>query len=385
MKGYGESVIELSPGLKKKPVDTFTPANFQQLNNGDTDFGSGGAMLIPPVNGQTAPPMLVAMGKASTLYLLNSTHLGGLEGHNGNKPLQKFQVGGGCWCGPAYYVGPGGGIVYYQSGGDVLRSFSVATGATPKLTQLATGTTGAGYGGSFPVVSSNGATAGTGVVWLIRRDTTEQLEAYDAVSLGTPAVPGQCGQLEHERAVPLPARGERPCLRSGLPDGHGVRADKLEELSGILLRCFLVAAIVYLTQQTGRPIFWIKEIAVMAKGALNNPIFQDKTKAREWLETLLWKDGRPCGYCGVVDEIRPSRAVRPTSSAMPAEAIYGHCGHGFRAQPYPAQQVADGCLPALCVQEGHQRPPDAPHARHHLQVGLVHDAPPARGHEARAA
>ncbi len=193
MKGYGESVIELTPGLKKKPVDTFTPANFQQLNNGDTDFGSGGAMLIPPVSGQTAPPMLVAMGKASTLYLLDSTHMGGLEGHNGNKPLQKFQVGGGCWCGAAYYVGPGGGIVYYQSGGDVLRSFSVATGATPKLTQLATGTTGAGYGGSFPVVSSNGATANTGVVWLIRRDTTEQLEAYNAASLGTPLFQANAG------------------------------------------------------------------------------------------------------------------------------------------------------------------------------------------------
>jgi len=40
----------------------------------------------------------------------------------------------------------------------------------------------------------------------------------------------------------------------------------------------------------------------MAKGALNNPIFQDKTKARVWLESLLWVDGRSCGYCGVVDD-----------------------------------------------------------------------------------
>jgi hypothetical protein len=191
-KGYGESVISLAPDLTKKSVSTFTPSNWQSLNNGDTDFGSGGAMLIPLVSGQTAPPMLVAMGKASTLYLLNATHLGGLESGT-NPPLQKFQVGGGCWCGPAYYVGPSGGIVYYQAGGDVLRSFSVATGSTPKLTQLATGTTGAGYGGSFPVVSSNGNTTGTAVVWLIRRGTTEQLEAYDAINLGAPLFASNAG------------------------------------------------------------------------------------------------------------------------------------------------------------------------------------------------
>ena len=38
---------------------------------------------------------------------------------------------------------------------------------------------------------------------------------------------------------------------------------------------------------------------------LNNKIFQDATKARAWLESLLWADGRVCGYCGTVDESTP--------------------------------------------------------------------------------
>jgi transposase-like protein len=38
---------------------------------------------------------------------------------------------------------------------------------------------------------------------------------------------------------------------------------------------------------------------------LNNKIFQDATKAREWLELLLWADGRTCGYCGVENESTP--------------------------------------------------------------------------------
>src|SRR5437868_13270703 len=36
--------------------------------------------------------------------------------------------------------------------------------------------------------------------------------------------------------------------------------------------------------------------------ALENPIFTDAKKARNWLENLLWADGRACGYCGVVDD-----------------------------------------------------------------------------------
>jgi transposase-like protein len=38
---------------------------------------------------------------------------------------------------------------------------------------------------------------------------------------------------------------------------------------------------------------------------LNNKIFQDATKARAWLEALLWADGRVCGYCGVDGESTP--------------------------------------------------------------------------------
>ena len=108
-----------------------------------------------------------------------------------------------------------------------MRSFSVATGATPMLTQLATGTTGAGYGGSFPVVSSNGATAGTGVVWLIRRDTTEQLEAYDAVNLGAPLFQANAGSWNTSGPFLSPLVAKRPRLCAGLPDGDGVRADEL--------------------------------------------------------------------------------------------------------------------------------------------------------------
>jgi hypothetical protein len=180
-KGYGESVIALRPDLKKT-AGTFTPADYQSLNNGDTDFGSGGFMLIPPVSGQQAPPMGVGQGKEGVIYVLNASDLGGLE-RTGHQAIQKINEGS-CWCGPAYYVGPSGGVVFYQGDSDDLRGYSVNTGAAPSLTNTISGTTGAGFGGSFPIVSTNGATANTGVVWLIHRNSTIQIEAYNAATLG---------------------------------------------------------------------------------------------------------------------------------------------------------------------------------------------------------
>jgi hypothetical protein len=191
---WGESVLRLSPDLQSQP-DHFTPASWRALNNGDVDFGSGGVMLVPMVIGQTAPPMAVAMGKDAVLYLLNQTSLGGTtQGDKGALQWQRLGCSGcGTWGGPAYYGSPSGGIVYAQVSGDVLRAYGVSTGASPALTQIATGTSAAGYGGSLPIVTSNGATANTAVVWLVRRGTTVQLEAYDAMALGNPLFQANAG------------------------------------------------------------------------------------------------------------------------------------------------------------------------------------------------
>ena len=35
---------------------------------------------------------------------------------------------------------------------------------------------------------------------------------------------------------------------------------------------------------------------------LQNPIFTDNDKAREWLEKRVWAHGRPCPHCGIVDQ-----------------------------------------------------------------------------------
>src|SRR5208282_5854284 len=46
---------------------------------------------------------------------------------------------------------------------------------------------------------------------------------------------------------------------------------------------------------------------------LANPIFNDETAAREWLEARVWADGRKCPHCGVIDQstLMKGKTTRP--------------------------------------------------------------------------
>jgi hypothetical protein len=191
---WGESVLRLKGDLSSV-ASRFTPASYMNLNNNDLDFGSGGVMLVPPTPKQKGPFLAVASGKESTLYLLNRTNLGGLRPNNAGalQALSVGPIGYGVRGGPAYYDGPAGPTVYLQITNDVLRSYALTTGTQPSLTQAAVGKSEGEYGGSLPIVSSNGATAATGVVWVMRRTIPMEIEAYDAVKLGKPLYAAKIG------------------------------------------------------------------------------------------------------------------------------------------------------------------------------------------------
>ncbi len=213
-RDFGESALKL-PASLANVTGRFTPGAYGGLNDNDTDFGSGGIMLLPPVTGQTTPPSAVAIGKDATLYLLDQQKMGG-EKANDSGALQATRLacsGCGTWGGPAYYNSPASGpLVYVQTDSAVLHSYTVAVTGTPGLTPFAAGTTQAGYGGSLPVVSSNGAATGTGVVWLIRRSAPMELEAYNADALGTPLFSANVGswsnvQNQNSFVTPMVANG----------------------------------------------------------------------------------------------------------------------------------------------------------------------------------
>jgi hypothetical protein len=169
----------------------FTPFNQSCLQSTDNDLGSGGALQIPGSSN------IVQAGKEGRIYVLNSANMGrytadpnlqcGTSEENRtdiDKVVQELPPGtiGGMWSSPAYWNGPTGAYVYFAGSYDHLKAFKVTNG---KLSTSPTSQTPENF--TFPdgnpVISSNGTTAGTGILWTV--DPSGTLRAYDATNLAT--------------------------------------------------------------------------------------------------------------------------------------------------------------------------------------------------------
>jgi len=159
-----ESAAEMSSDLSTK-LGLFTAPDHSQLDKYDTDFGSGGLMLLPPQPGKF-PDLAVAAGKDGNLYLLDADKL--------KKEFGAYPIGG-CWCGPSYFQDSDtvGRIV--TSGNNSVEVWAVEGTKTPILTRKAqfNGIAGAQDPGFLTSVSSNGTTAGTAIVWAVGRPTND--------------------------------------------------------------------------------------------------------------------------------------------------------------------------------------------------------------------
>lgn len=202
-----DSVVHLAGDLTAL-VDSFTPSDYFQLDQGDTDLGSGGAMLLPDQAGST-PHLVVAGGKDGRAFLLNRDNLGGFTQGGPDNVLQAVNQGG-CWCGPAYFVGSDGKPYVLTGGGNGITSWQLTLPAVQLVQKSAapwSATDGLpDYGGSIPVVSSNGTTAGTAIAWFVRRPSSSSdsdpgtavtLQAFDASNLQNQLVSIPAGTWTH--------------------------------------------------------------------------------------------------------------------------------------------------------------------------------------------
>src|SRR5271163_1369547 len=162
-----ESVVKVSSTLTTV-LDLFTPSNQANLDQGDTDFGSGGVMVLPDQPGST-PHLAVAAGKYGTMFLMNEDSLGGYSPSK-NNVLGSYSVGG-CWCGESYYVDPVDGLGRVVSSGNAsVGVWKVQTSPKVALTEVATSASmgsSAQDPGFFTTISSNG-NANT-IIWALSR------------------------------------------------------------------------------------------------------------------------------------------------------------------------------------------------------------------------
>jgi len=188
----GESFLKLTrSGTNLNVASWFTPYNWQALENGDIDLGSGGLLLIP---GTT---LAFAGGKEGIMYLVNRDNMGGLTSSTttNNNIVQSFSVttdelhGGTVW-----WDGPGVSYGYLWPSSVNLQQyvFNRATGkfTLPVFAQSPTAAPG-GQPGGILALSANGTNAGSAIIWAVHQvggDANQQvlpgiLHAYSAQNI----------------------------------------------------------------------------------------------------------------------------------------------------------------------------------------------------------
>jgi hypothetical protein len=95
--GYSDSVLQLSPDLSAVR-SYFAPSNWVQLNNGDTDLGSTGAVVLPSLG------RVFVIGKEGVGYLLAAGALGGIGGQVASRRICAGAWGGTAWIGSMIFL-----------------------------------------------------------------------------------------------------------------------------------------------------------------------------------------------------------------------------------------------------------------------------------------
>ena len=157
---WSDSVLAITPdgsGSGGKPLDAYTPATFQNLENADADLGSTTPAILP-VPGTSNVQHLAAMGgKDSLLRLINLANLSGQggPGHTGGEiGGLGINIGNLLLSQPAVWVNPADSTtwLFLTNGSASAYRVSIAGNGNPSLVSQWTGANG---GHSSPLVANN--------------------------------------------------------------------------------------------------------------------------------------------------------------------------------------------------------------------------------------
>jgi outer membrane protein assembly factor BamB len=159
---YGDSVLSLSADGSKLE-DYYTPADYADLEAGDTDLGSTAPVMLPRQPASHTPLLAVQGGKDGLLRLLNREHLGGVGGE-----VSQFNLGVRLFSAPAVVRDRAGRTWVYVGTDSGVTALQLATGADGKsaLRKIWSSDTG----GTSPIVAN-------GIVYV---ETDGAVNAFDA-------------------------------------------------------------------------------------------------------------------------------------------------------------------------------------------------------------
>ncbi|KAL8948865.1 MAG: hypothetical protein Q9222_004981 [Ikaeria aurantiellina] len=195
-KTLGEAAVNLAvgDGGKLSLTDYFQPYDYQGMDGGDQDFGSGGVALLDPgtFKGTGVSRIAVTSGKNGKIYILNANNLGGYKLGPGQTDgiIQTIVTNKAVFGGVGSYPLEGGYMYSTPVGYPTyVYKLGFSGSGVPVFTQVGkTAENSAGrVGVGIPVITSFQGKEGTAILWMC--DPDAGLRAWYAV-------PGSDGLLK---------------------------------------------------------------------------------------------------------------------------------------------------------------------------------------------
>ena len=169
----GEAIVRLQAGptFTGNPTDFWAPANWHDLDVGDTDLGGCSAILID-VPGATPSQLVLALGKDGNAYLVNRNNLGGVAG-----PVISAGVDGTMrgQSSATYTTAQGTYFVFRAEDSNQIKAYKI-TPANPPTITFAWNVSQNGKGSPW-VTTTDGTN--NAIVWVVGAQGDNRLHGYD--------------------------------------------------------------------------------------------------------------------------------------------------------------------------------------------------------------
>jgi len=168
----GEAIVRLQAGpvFTGNSTDFWAPANWQSLDNSDTDLGGCSAILID-VPGATPSHLVLALGKDGNAYLVNRDNLGGVAG-----PVTSLGVDGTLrGQSSATYTTAQGTYFVFRAGSSQIKAYKITATNPPNIVS-AWSASQSGQGSPW-VTTTDGTN--NAIVWVVGAQGDHRLHGYN--------------------------------------------------------------------------------------------------------------------------------------------------------------------------------------------------------------